>query len=111
MDAKVFLKADLPARHATGGRVRSGRTLAEMAVHIFSGNRAGDILRLDVAGGRVERTLPRVEPAERAKDWKLCGTGRRSGATGKYAHAPGAGFLDGMVTRPGAEEAQCYADM
>lgn len=110
MDARAVLKADLQSRNVTEGPASSGRTLAEMAGHVLPRNEGRDILRHDVAGGRVEPTRPHVEPAEWAKDWKLRWTGG-SGAAREHAHASGAAFVDAFGGRPGAKEIQCHADM
>jgi len=109
MDAMALSKASLPSRLAAEDRARSGRTLAEMAVHIFSWNETSDIFRLDVTCGRIDRS--RKEPAKWAKDWRLCKTDDRSGTTGECAHVFDAFLLYGPVGGSGAKEARCDANI
>jgi hypothetical protein len=110
MDARVNLKVKMPSRRGTESPVRSGRTLAEMASHIFSRNEE-DIVRLDVACGSVEATSSHLEPAERARSWRSRKTGYRSGAAGKHAHVLDAVLHDNAGGRSGAKETQCYANI
>ncbi|HEY6633892.1 MAG TPA: hypothetical protein VIZ90_20735 [Rhizobiaceae bacterium] len=108
MDAKVISTAESPIRLGTKSRACSGRTLAEKAAHIFRRNKRDIIIRLDVACCTVGATLPRMEPAERAKDWRPRRI-VRSAAAGKRVHVLDAVVHHEAFGRSGAKEAQCHA--
>lgn len=69
----------------------------------------GDIVRLDLAGGKVRSTRSHLEPAEWARRWRSRRTEGPSGATGKRAYVLDAVLVHEAVSRSGAEETQCYA--
>jgi len=106
MDARTISKAKMPTRCGAESPARSGRTLAEMAAHIFRQIETGGIIRLDVACGIVE---PHMEPAERAKSWRSRRTDYWSSAAGKRAHVLDAVLHREAIGRFGAKETQCYA--
>jgi hypothetical protein len=110
MDARSILKTKMPSRCGAKSPARSGRTLAEMADHIFRQIKTGDIIRLDVGCGGVGLTRPQVEPAEWAKGWRSYKAGYRSGAAGKCAHVLDAVLHREAIGRSGAKETRCYAD-